>query len=40
MQMIEGGVITGEKCPLMDEIMADITEIVRVCMEVRIASKV
>ncbi|WP_312942962.1 helix-turn-helix transcriptional regulator [Oscillibacter sp.] len=39
MQIIEDGVITGDERPLMDDIMADITEIVRACTEVRIATK-
>ncbi|WP_294855654.1 helix-turn-helix transcriptional regulator [uncultured Oscillibacter sp.] len=39
MEIIEDGVITGDERPLMDDIMADITEIVRACTEVRIAAK-
>ncbi|WP_312637172.1 helix-turn-helix transcriptional regulator [Oscillibacter sp.] len=39
MQIIEDGVISGDERPLMNEIMADITEIVRACTEVRIATK-
>lgn len=39
MEIIEDGVITGEERPLMDDIMADITEIIRACTEVRIATK-
>ena len=39
MEIIEDGVITGEERPLMEDIMRDITEIVRACTEVRIATK-
>lgn len=39
MQIIEDGMISGDERPLMNEIMADITEIVRACTEVRIATK-
>lgn len=39
MEIIEDGVITGEERPLMDDIMSDITEIVRACTEIRIATK-
>lgn len=39
MQLIEDGVISDNERPLMDEIMADITEIVRACTEVRIVTK-
>lgn len=39
MEIIEDGVITGDERPLMDDIMRDITEIIRACTEVRIATK-
>lgn len=39
MEIIEDGVISGDERPLMDDIMRDITEIVRACTEVRIVTQ-
>ena len=39
MEIIEDGIITADERPLMDDIMGDITEIIRACTEVRIATR-